>query len=135
MQRDDNSRFLLFIEPTLSQKAGAPINDEWTMIMRVAVSEAKLGTSNYTDPPNVEPWFKEKDRYKGVHYCCDDIESGNYDLLLPNDMITNTLAIHYLTWYRQAVPPSDWKKLEEIQRFYGRSKDQDLMSRYNGTRW
>jgi hypothetical protein len=35
-------------------------------------------------------------------------------------LITNTLALHYLAWFRKAIPEADFKKLEELQRFYGR---------------
>lgn len=127
MQRNDSSRFLLFIEPTNEQRSGAPIDDEYTMLLREAMSMAKMGTSNYDSPKDEEPWFKEKSRYSGEHRNCDDTMSTNYDLLLPNEMITNSLAVYYLMWYRMAIPASDWEKLKELQRFYGRIKDDAIL--------
>lgn len=129
MQRNDSSRFLLFIEPTLEQRSGAVIEDEYTMILRMAMSEAKLGTSNYSSPKDEEPWFKVNSRYGGTHRNCDDTISTNYDLLLPNEMITNSLAVYYLMWYRMAIPTLDWEKIKELQRYYGRIKDDENLKK------
>ena len=123
MQRDDKSKFLLFIEPTLEQKASIPMDDEYITLLRMAMNDAKLGASNYDEPGVPEPVFREGSRYKGVHTNCDGIQSSNYDLLLPNGMVTNSLCIHYMRFYRLAIPTSDWDKLTELQRYYGRARD------------
>ena len=128
MHRDDDSRFLLFIEPTIEQRSEIPMDDEYVQLMRMVVNDAQFCVSNYDEPgvPEVKTRIRRDGaplRYKGVHTNCDDIQSANYDLLLPNGMVTNTLCIHYLRFYRVAIPISDWKKLEELQRFYGRNMD------------
>jgi len=121
MIRDDKTKFLLYIEPTSEQKGQIMIDDEWTMLLRVAMSEGKLGTSNYSEPGEPEIIFDEDKRYKGVHFTEDGVSSANYDILLPNGMITNSLCVHYLLWYRLAIPSTDWEKLKDLQRYYGRS--------------
>lgn len=132
MVRDDKTKFLLFMEPTIEQKAQRPLNDEVTMIMRAACSEAKLGTSNYDVPMSTEVEFNEGKKYwpmlgiPGVHTCCDGVQSTNYDLLLPGGFLTNTLCVHYLMYFREQITLNDWNKIKEIQRLYGRAENVDI---------
>lgn len=122
MIRDDSSKFLLYIEPELKIKAAIPMEDEYTMILRTAMAEGKLGISNYDElGGDVEVNFRENDRWKGCHYTEDGMQSSNYDILLPNGMVTHSLAVHYLLWFRESIPASDWNKLKDLQRHYGRS--------------
>lgn len=125
MKRDDKSKFLLFIEPTIEQKSAIMMDDEYTMLMRVALGEGVFGTSNYDEPGEPEVLFDKSSRYKGVHHTEDTMASANYDILLPNGMVTHSLCVHYLLWFREAIPASDWDKLKELQRHYGRSVNVD----------
>lgn len=43
---DDNSKYLLYIEPNIKDKLVEPINDEMVQIMELALSKAKTGTAN-----------------------------------------------------------------------------------------
>lgn len=130
MIRNDDSNFLLFIEPNIEDKSEEPVVDELVTILMLAIQDAKKGVSNYSRTEDKEVWFKEGTGYKGVHHNCDGACSANYDLLLPNGMITNTLAIHYLKYFRKAIPESDFKKLQELQRFYGRVDARIPLSRW-----
>lgn len=121
MVRDDKSKFLLYIEPVLEQKNGIAINDEYTTLFRLALSEAKLGKSNFKDTSGNPVEFKKGNKHRGTHKCCDGIESSQQDYLLPTGLITNSLCIHYIMFYRQAITKNDWDKIAELQRHYGRS--------------
>lgn len=118
---DKNKKYLLFIEPTIEQRSGAPINDEYTMLLRLALSEAEFGTSNRDKSDAKEEMFYTFRRYNSVYTCCDGIKSTNYDIKLRNGLITHSLCVHYLMWFRPAIPISDWDKLKDLQRHYGRS--------------
>lgn len=119
MVRADDSKFLLYIEPTHDQRSADPVNDEYTQILRLAMSEARKGTANYSDVGKEEV-FSEGHGYRGWHTCSDGTFSDNHDYQLPNGLITNSLCIHYLTWYRSAVSHHDWEKLDGLMRHYGR---------------
>jgi hypothetical protein len=55
--------------------------------------------------------------YRGWHECSGKdcgLRSSTSDLLLPNGMITNTLALHYLEYHRSEMPWSElYKNLED----------------------
>lgn len=123
MERNDKTKFLLFIEPKKEQKSAMPVEDENTQLLRVALADGKLGISNYGDIGAKEATFKEGDRWKGFHIADDGIHSGNYDILLANGMITNSLCVYYMMYYREAIPMNDWDKIKELQRFYGRTEN------------
>ena len=128
MHRDDNSKYLLFIEPKKEEKLNTPINDELTEVMELALSKAKKGVSRYSDKDNDGivwkyrgkdlPPFGTSGRYMGVHMTDCGESSECYDLLLENGMITNTLAAFYLRWYRYSIPENDMKKVKELLKFY-----------------
>lgn len=128
MQRDDKTKFLLFVQPTIDQKAQRPINDEFAILLRAAVADAKMGTSNVHEPMQTEVIFKEGKTYwqilgiPGVHTCCDGVQSANYDLLLPGGYLTNTLCVHYMMFFRDCITKNDWDKIRDLQRIYGRSQ-------------
>ncbi len=61
MHREDNSNYLLFIEPSAENKLKVPINDELTDLMEMALSKAKEGVSNYSTMDNrLAVWYDEK---------------------------------------------------------------------------
>ena len=47
MHRNDNSKYLLYIEPKSSEKLQNPIEDELTQLMEMALSKSKRGAANY----------------------------------------------------------------------------------------
>jgi hypothetical protein len=119
MHRDDNSKFLLYIEPPLDKKTTLPVVDEYVTVLRMAIQDGKEGVANYSSVDD-EPTFKAGVGYRGVHTTeCGEM-SNNHDYLLENGMITNSLGPYYLMYYREAIPESDLKKLAELCRFFGR---------------
>ncbi|MEI6436731.1 MAG: hypothetical protein WCP32_18050 [Bacteroidota bacterium] len=117
MHRPDTSLFLLFIEPPKEEKSETPLIDELTRIMRLALSEAKSGMSNYFEP-NEEPEFYECAGYKGYHRSDCGERSKSCDYLLKNGMITNSLCVFYLQYYRNSIPASEMNKVTELVAFY-----------------
>lgn len=113
--------FFLYLEPTIEEKNGAALNDEYTALMRMALQDAKLGKSNFKEPGLPEPTFKIGGKHRGTYKNCDGVESSQQDFLLRNGMITNSLCVHYLMWFRMAIPKTDWDKIKELQKIYGRS--------------
>lgn len=135
MNRDDKSKYLLYIEPKKEEKLKEPINDELTELMEMALSKAKKGASHYSDinDDGVEykltwnnksimvPSFHANTAYKGFHGTeCGEV-STNYDYQLENGMITNSLATFYLSWYRNSIPDNDILKIKELSKFYAKS--------------
>jgi hypothetical protein len=128
MHRDDNSKYLLYIEPKKEDRLKNPIDDEYTQLMEMALSKSKKGASRYSDPDDdgvtfefrgkTIPSFQENTAYKGVHRTqCGEI-SSNCDYQLDNGMITNSLAPVYLRWYRYSIPVNDMLKMRELKEFY-----------------
>lgn len=48
MHREDNSKYLLYIEPKAIDKLKEPINDELVEIMKLALFKAKSGAASYS---------------------------------------------------------------------------------------
>jgi hypothetical protein len=116
MHRTDNSCFLLFIEPKKKEKRFIPIDDEISKIMKLALMEAKSGTSNYSRIDEI-PRFNPNAKYRGFHITdCGYKSEGDY--LLENGMITNRLADFYLRFYRKSIPVSEMGKVMELIAFY-----------------
>lgn len=91
-----DDKHLLMIEP--QNEATKPIRDLLTSMTLFVVSNAK--PSNHA--------------YKGIHRCvCGEI-SDNRDWILPNGMITNSLAYHYITQHRAEVPEEELDKLRKL---------------------
>ena len=118
MHRTDNSKFLLFIEPRKEDKLTNPIDDNLTAIMKHALEQAERGTSNYSSL-DTEERFQIGGGWKGVHHTDCGERSENHEYLLENGMITNSLAVFYLRWYRKSIPGSEVKKILELAEFYG----------------
>jgi hypothetical protein len=117
MHRIDNSRFLLYIEPKKENKSEEPIYDEITDIVGFALSESKEGVANYSSLSESEN-FRQGSGYKGFHQTECGKRSSNKDYLLKNGMITNSLAVYYVTYYRDSIPESEMKKVNELVNFY-----------------
>lgn len=118
MHRIDDSKFLLFIEPKKEDKLTNPIDDNLTSIMKHALEKAKHGASTYSNL-GTEAQFQIGGAWKGIHYTDCGERSENYEYLLENGMITNSLAVFYLQYYRRSIPGTEMKKVLELAEFYG----------------
>jgi len=114
MHRQDNSNYLLFIEPKSSEKSETPLNDEWTALMQAELESAKRGTANYSDLA-CKGSFTEGSGWRGMHITECGKASSNKEYLLSNGLITNSLAVFYLQYYRDSIGESDWQKLEALK--------------------
>jgi len=106
-------KYILYINPKKSEKLSEPIVDDLTILMNKAISESKKGIMR--DDGRA---FNIGESFKEVHISDDGEVSTNYDLLLKNGMVTNSLAIHYLKWYRNSIPDVDFNKLLLLRHFY-----------------
>ncbi|MFZ3031654.1 MAG: hypothetical protein WA082_01335 [Candidatus Moraniibacteriota bacterium] len=88
---------LLFIEPNM-EAAPRPVLDEITRKMAASFAHAE----------------EYGPRSRGFHICKCGAQSTNTDYKLPNDMVTNSLAVHYVAMHREEVPQ---EMLDEITRF------------------
>jgi hypothetical protein len=133
MHREDNSKYLLYIEPPLKKKLREPINDELTEMMEMALTKAKQGAAHYhrlEDKGDGFDWtdnngqisrvpsFTEGNYFRGWHQTECGERSSNFDYLLENGMITNSLAPFYLRWYRYSIPESEMNKVKQLIEFY-----------------
>lgn len=122
MHRADNSKFLLYIEPKADEKLKKESTNEYIKIVEDALKDAKEGVSNYSDIENKKVRFDEGYGYKGFHTTDCGKTSSNKDYLLPNGMITNSLAPFYLRWYWESIPESEIEKLKELKNFLNSQK-------------
>lgn len=113
LHRIDNSRFLLYIEPSSIQKSEHPIDDEIVKIVTDCFNKAKIGTADYS---NLESngSFTECDGWRGRHTTDCGERSECHDYLLGNGMITNSLCVFYLRYYRDAIPGSEMQKVIDL---------------------
>jgi hypothetical protein len=85
--------------------------------MKVALNEAKRGTSNYSRV-NEMPYFFESCGYKGYHSTECGERSFPADYLLENGMVTNSLAAFYLRFCRNSIPESEMRKVMKVVTYY-----------------
>ncbi len=89
----------MMIEPDQEGKPSInPIEDELTQ--KVDYIFAKCKTLDYC--------------YKGFHITRCGIFSDNDDWLLPNGMITNSLCVYYIRYYRNFIPECEIEKINDI---------------------
>lgn len=117
MHREDNSKYLLYIEPKASEKLSEPIEDEWTKLIDKAFNNSIQGAAHYSNL-NDNGTFREGSGFKGFHRTECGERSSNRDYLLENGMITNSLAPFYIRWYRNSIPDSEINKIKELKKFY-----------------
>lgn len=117
MHREDDSLYLLYIEPTKEQKSQEPVEDELVSLLETALEEAKEGASSYSNLVSSGD-FKEGWGFKGWHTTGCGEHSDNKDYQLKNGMITNSLASFYLRWYRDAIPQTEMNKIEQLKKYY-----------------
>jgi hypothetical protein len=109
MHREDNSKYLLYIEPSVVDKLKEPINDDLVQMMEMALSKAQSGTVNYSkledlgdgwdwsyngQTRRVQSFRPGNGGYKGRYRTECGERSSNQDYLLENGMITNSLGHH-----------------------------------------
>lgn len=87
---------ILMIEPS-AKTSVQPVIDELTRKMTAAMRKATYSGG-----------------YRGVHECACGEMSGNKDLFLENGQMTNSLAVHYLAFHRDAVPASELDKVRAL---------------------
>lgn len=95
---DTSDQYFLQIEPDRDAKPCGPIDDDITKAVKYILSCAEAGT-----------------RYRGFHVTKCGQASGSQDLILPNGMITNSLALYYIRFYRHAIPEEEFKKIADIR--------------------
>ena len=117
MHREDNSKYLLYIEPKVSKKSKTPVEDELVKLIETALAKSKSGNASYSNLDDDGSWHDDGG-WKGSHMTECGKSSSNKDYLLENGMITNSLAPFYLRWYRNSIPQSDINKLNELGKFY-----------------
>ena len=117
MHREDNSLYLLYIEPTKDQKSQEPVEDEFSTLMEVALRESESGDASYSSLDD-QGSIRLGGAWKGCHTTDCGERSSNKDYQLKNGMITNSLAPFYLRWYRDAIPEIELKKLQQLKKYY-----------------
>jgi len=117
MHREDESSYLLYIEPTKDQKSEEPTEDELTTLMEMALENSESGTASYSRLED-QGSFNPDNGYKGWHTTDCGEHSSNKDYKLENGLITNSLATFYLKWYRDAIPESEITKLKTLKKYY-----------------
>lgn len=132
MDRDDKSKYLLYIEPKKEEKLENPIDDNMTKLLEMALEKAEVGTANYSKTEDMGdgydwnhngvvrrvPSFSGRGGYKGFHRTACGERSSNHDYRLENGLITNSLAPFYVRWYRYSIPENDMIKIQELAKFY-----------------
>ena len=97
---DTSNKYFLQIEPDKNAEPSAnPIDDDITDAVKHILSCTVEGEG-----------------YFGWHETKCGQESGCRDLILPNGMITNSLALYYIRYYRHAIPQEEFDKIEAIRK-------------------
>lgn len=96
---DTSDQYLLQIEPDKdSEPSTEPVDDDITDAVKYILSCAGEGPM-----------------YRGFHVTKCGKASGCCDLILPNGMVTNSLALYYIRYYRHAIPEEEFKKISAIR--------------------
>lgn len=114
MHREDDSNYLLYIEPTKEEKLIVPIDDYIVKAIEKAIERSKPGIADYYDLDDKGDFFGYDDAYKGWHTTDCGEKSSNNDYLLENGMITNSLAPFYLRYYRNSIPEKEMNKVLKL---------------------
>lgn len=95
-----SDKYLLMIEPDLKGKASLlPLLDD--------ITRKTIYLYSLTKP--------SEDSYRGFRATQDGQISDNKDHILPNGIITHSLCVHYIKYYRPYVPQSE---IDKINRLY-----------------
>lgn len=99
---NDNQTGLLFIEPK-KEPTQKPIIDALTRRMTAAYNASQ----------------ESDDRYRGFHVCKCGVASDNTNHYIEN-LVTNSLCIHYLAYHREEIPPHELLKVHNLK--YGETE-------------
>lgn len=100
---------LLYIEPKESP-SNEPVIDEITKKMTAAFRKYTQTGGLHCDGA-----FTPGGAFRGWHSCCDKGSSSNCDYMLPNGMVKNSLAMHYLAYHRSEIPELVITIIKEFQ--------------------
>ena len=101
-----------------------PIKDKLTQTMKFALQNSEKGIANYSNLDSDGQFYKSSKCWRGVHYTDCGEHSSSQDYLLENGMITNSLAVYYLEYYRRSIPRSEIKKVIKLYLYYMLDKNQ-----------
>lgn len=102
-----DQRGLLYIEPK-QPPLTRPVIDELTWKMTAALNHC-IATGIYQDGQ-----FCKGERTRGWHTCSCGACSDNVDYLLPGGEVTNSLAVHYLSYHRHDIPPQQLERVRQL---------------------
>lgn len=117
MHREDNSKYLLFIEPSEDSKSIVPTEDKYVTFLENLLKVSPTGASSYDDLSDMGGSFLKGSEYKGFHRTACGEFSSNCEHLLPQGFITNSLAAFYLKWYRDSIPAIEMAKVTQLYDF------------------
>lgn len=93
---DLSNKYFMMIEPDKEgEPSSEPVEDEITDMINFIYE--------HTTIPNYA--------YKGFHSTKCGKRSDNKDHILPNGMITNSLCVYYIQYYRPYIPISEINKI------------------------
>jgi hypothetical protein len=103
----------LYCTPTITDKSQEPVDDWYTDVMERLMPLAKHGIETRSGH------FSEGAGYHGFHVAPDRTVGTNHDYLfeLPgvqSDSMTNSIAAHYLRWFRNAVTTDDLLEVRRV---------------------
>lgn len=95
-----DAQHLLYMEPR-SPATGVPVIDEYTRLMAGAFDAAR----------------ETGVRFRGRHICRCGTYSSNTDYVLPGELITNSLCVHYLAFHRHEVPEGELERVLALTQY------------------
>jgi len=110
---------LLFIEPENFGKESRGDAQKY-LWFKDLLSTSPTGT--YNEKTNC---FTLNAEYTGVHTCICGDKSTLFDILLPNRMVTNSLAYHYLVHHWDEVSTREYFKLEQLNAYVNMIVDKE----------
>lgn len=73
--------------------------------------------------------------YAGFHRCICGERSSSCDYQLGNDILTNSLSVHYLIWHRPEVPESELARVSELPNYVLTAELQEFVEKYLSKSW
>jgi len=116
MHREDDSNFLLYMEPKNPKQDY--IDDELTETIKKAFEKSKSGIAYYSNLKDNGEFTEGRGGWRGWHVCGCGECGGNKEYLLENGMITNYLCVHYVAEHRDEIPKSELLKLKKLVEYY-----------------
>lgn len=111
----DSPNSLLYIEPKNELKLNSIIGDKYLWFLLIIDKQVKNKQIGGYDKLNDSLILNTS--FRGVHNCICGKRSTNFDILLPNNMITNSLSYHYILHHTDEIPQSEWLKLEKLYNY------------------